>query len=182
MNRKILFTVGGGSLLGLFAILIFGLFFASDPKSIPSPLVDQRAAPFVVETFSGERISLVELRGRPVILNFWASWCVACREEAYILEGAHRTFSKQGAVFIGIAINDTREKSMAFIQKYRKSYNLAPDDESGTIALDYGVTAVPETFFIDEEGIIRQKIVGAIQYEQIRKFLTSGKNIQEKRS
>ncbi|MCP4297932.1 MAG: redoxin domain-containing protein, partial [Proteobacteria bacterium] len=102
---------------------------------------------------------------------FWASWCVACRQEAHILEAAHQKYFPKGAVFIGIAINDTRSASLSFIERYGKTYNLAPDDKTGNISLNYGVTAVPETFFIDKAGIIREKILGAVQKRSIEKFL-----------
>ncbi len=75
-------------------------------------------------------------------------------------------------MFIGIAINDTREASLGFIRRYGKTYLLAPDNKTGTISLDYGVTAVPETFLIDKKGVIVDKVLGAITRQAIEKFLS----------
>lgn len=171
MNRKLFIVLGIGLTAGLVVILVYGLFFASRPDEIPSALINKKAKSFRVTTFDGQQISLKQFRGRPVILNFWASWCVSCRQEARIVEAAWQEYGPKGAVFIGIAINDTREASLDFIHRYGKTYLLAPDDKTGTISLDYGVTAVPETFFINREGIIVNKILGAVSHREIKAFL-----------
>ncbi|MBT4287211.1 MAG: TlpA family protein disulfide reductase [Deltaproteobacteria bacterium] len=171
MKQKTYFIIGGMFITGLFLILAYGLFFADDPRTIPSALINKKARPFSAMTFKEEGISLKKFLGQPIVLNFWASWCFACRQEAHILEAAHRNYTPNGAVFIGIAINDTRENSLKFIEKYQKTYLLAPDDKTGTISLDYGVTAVPETFLIDKEGFIRHKQLGAVTKELLDGFL-----------
>ena len=171
MKQKTYFIIGGMFITGLFLILAYGLFFADDPRTIPSALINKKARPFSAMTFKEEGISLKKFLGQPIVLNFWASWCFACRQEAHILEAAHRNYTPKGAVFIGIAINDTRENSLKFIEKYQKTYLLAPDDKTGTISLDYGVTAVPETFLIDKEGFIRHKQLGAVTKELLDGFL-----------
>lgn len=172
MNRNLLIIIGGVFGTSLLVVLIYGLFFASNPKEIPSAQIGKKAKPFTVTTFHGTRtITLDSLKGKPVVLNFWASWCVACRAEAHILEQAHRKYTPQGVVFLGIAINDTRRASLDFIARYGKTYLLAPDDELGSVSLDYGVTAVPETFFIDREGVIVEKILGAVDRQRIERFI-----------
>ncbi|MBT3225413.1 MAG: TlpA family protein disulfide reductase [Deltaproteobacteria bacterium] len=171
MKRKPYFLLGIFVTAGLVLILIYGLFYASRPGEIPSAQISQKAKPFQATTFDGQTISLQQFRGQPVILNFWASWCVACRREAHIIEAAYQKYGVKGAVFIGIAINDTREASLGFIRRYGKTYLLAPDNKTGTISLDYGVTAVPETFLIDKNGIISEKVLGAITKLKIDRFL-----------
>ncbi|MCP4754674.1 MAG: TlpA family protein disulfide reductase [Proteobacteria bacterium] len=171
MNRKIYILLGLFFAGTLLILMFYGLFFASRPGEIPSAQIGRKAKPFQVTTFDGREISLEQFRGQPVILNFWASWCVACRREAHILEAAHQKYTPRGAVFVGIAINDTREASLGFIRRYRKTYLLAPDDEIGTISLDYGVTAVPETFLIDGKGTIEKKMLGAISKNTVEDFL-----------
>ncbi|MDT8446664.1 MAG: redoxin domain-containing protein [bacterium] len=173
MNRKLVFAVAGLVFTGFVSLMVFGLFYASNPKEIPSALIGTKASNFSTVTFNGQPISLEQFKGHPVILNFWASWCVSCRQEAHIIETAHLKYTPKGAVFIGIAINDTREKSLGFIRKYGKTYLLGPDDEIGTISLNYGVSAVPETFFIDQEGVIRFKSLGPVQPGAIDEFLDS---------
>ncbi|MCG8338879.1 MAG: TlpA family protein disulfide reductase [Proteobacteria bacterium] len=171
MFKKVMFTIGlllGG---GILAVMFYGLFYASNPKEIPSAQIGKQAQPFTVTTFDGQQLSLADFQGKPVVLNFWASWCVACRQEAHLLEAAHQRYTPQGMVFLGIAINDTREASLAFIRRYGKTYLLAPDDELGNVSLDYGVTAVPETFLIDKNGMITEKVLGAIDQDTLQRFI-----------
>ncbi len=171
MNRKVIALLLGGFSLLLLATFFYGLFYASDPQSIPSALIGKEAKNFTLTTFEGQTIELKQFRGKPVVLNFWASWCVACKAEAHIMEAAHQKYTPRGAVFIGIAFNDKREDSLAFIRRYGKTYLLGPDNEVGDISLNYGITAAPETFFIDEQGIIVHKVLGAVTPEVIRDFL-----------
>lgn len=162
--------------LSFILTFVYGLFFSSDPKEIPSALINQPAQSFQLTTFEGEVISLEQFRGKPVVLNFWASWCFACRNESLALNAAYKKYSQQGVVFIGIAINDAKENAMNFAKRFNKKYYLGLDDEIGTISLDYGVTAVPETFLIDPEGIIRHKQLGEISFPEIERFLQT-KNV-----
>jgi cytochrome c biogenesis protein CcmG/thiol:disulfide interchange protein DsbE len=171
MNKKLLFVLGALLGVGILVVMVYGLFYASDPSAIPSAQIGKQAHPFTVTTFDGQTLSLESFKGKPVVINFWASWCVACRQEAHILETAHRKYTPQGVVFIGIAINDTREASLAFIRQYGKTYYLAPDDQQGSISLDYGVTAVPETFLIDRQGMITEKVLGAIDRNTLERFI-----------
>mgnify|MGYP005636974773 CR=1 FL=1 len=171
MNRRFYIGLGVAFVVSLLILLIYGLFFASHPREIPTPQIGKKAYPFATRTFDGEPISLEKFRGKPIVLNFWASWCIACKTEARILEAAHQHFTPKGAVFIGIAINDTREASLKFIRRYGKTYLLAPDVKTGDISLDYGVTAVPETFMIDKNGFIQNKIMGAVTMNILAEFL-----------
>ena len=171
MKRGFFIGLGVFFAASLLVLLIYGMFFASNPSQIPTPQIGKKAYPFTTRTFDGEPISLEQFRGKPVVLNFWASWCISCKTEARILEAAHQHFTPKGAVFIGIAINDTREASLAFIRRFGKTYLLAPDGKTGDISLDYGVTAVPETFLIDKNGIIQNKIMGAVSMEILAEFI-----------
>ena len=164
------------SLVGLFA---FG--FTTDPKLVKSPLVGRPAPGFTVQPLAGgEPLSLRDVRGTPVVLNFWASWCLACRDEAAVLQAVHLRYEKEvGSIrVIGIAVQDTPEKAMAFARSYGKTYFLGLDSSSGEISLNYGLYGVPETFFIDREGIVRFKQIGAVTTEimrrEVEKLLTGG--------
>lgn len=157
------------AVVGLFA---WGL--GRDATFIPSPLVEREAPALDYTLFSGERFSLAEHRGHPVVVNFWASWCTACKEEAPVLEAGWRTFRDEGLVFTGVNIQDKREDALAFIRSHGKTYPNGPDPE-GKITIDFGVYAVPETFFIDRTGRIAHKHFGPLTWEvlskQIREIL-----------
>lgn len=151
---------------GLLSLLGFG--FTTDPKQVPSPLIGKPAADFSVTSLAeGKALSLKALRGQPVVLNFWASWCLECQEEARVLETFYQQYEVQAQQVrvIGIAIQDTPERAAAFARQFGKTYFLALDDASGKIALDYGIYGVPETFFIDPQGVIRFKQVGGVTPE-----------------
>ena len=155
-------------LLGLFGILAWSVF--KPPANVASPLAGKPASDFTLETFDGRRVTLSQFRGQPVVLNFFASWCLACREEALVLEQAWQTYGPGGAVFIGVAVSDEREASIAFIRRYGKTYLLGPD-AGGAISLDYGLFGVPETVFISPEGRIVEKSIGPVTREQLAAWL-----------
>lgn len=149
-------------------LLAFG--FQRDARYIKTPLIAKPAAPFTVTLFDppagnrgiARKISLDELRGKAVFLNFWASWCPPCREEARDLEAAWQRVKDQDLVFLGVALQDTEKDSRAFLQEFKVSYPNGRD-ESGKIAVDYGTWGIPESFFIDPQGRITYKHVGAIR-------------------
>ena len=129
-----------------------------------SPLTGRTASEFTLETFAGDRIALAQFRGRPVVLNFFASWCLACRDEAFILEQGWRTYGPRGAVFIGVAVSDRPEDAHDFARRHGKTYFLGVD-ETGSIGLDYGLFGVPETVFISPEGRVVYKAIGPVTPE-----------------
>jgi cytochrome c biogenesis protein CcmG/thiol:disulfide interchange protein DsbE len=147
----------------LLVLLAWG--FRSDPRAIPSPLVGKPAAPFRLTTFAGEPLALENLRGRVVVVNFWASWCYpACYEEAPALERAWRRYRDRGMVMVGLNIQDRPEAARQFLDRFQHTFPNAPDP-TGRVSVDYGVYGVPETFFIDRAGRIRGKHVGAVTDE-----------------
>jgi cytochrome c biogenesis protein CcmG/thiol:disulfide interchange protein DsbE len=146
-----------GPILGLLA---FG--FTRDARYITSPLLAKPAAPFTVTLFDGRKITLDELRGKAVFLNFWASWCPPCRAEARDLEAAWQKVKDKNMVFIGVALQDTDKNSLEFLKEFEVTYPNGKD-VSGKIAVDYGTWGIPESFFIDPQGRITYKHVGAIR-------------------
>ena len=146
--------------LPVLGVLAYG--FALDPRNVPSPLVGRAAAPFTLTTFDGEPVSLEALRGKVVIVNFWASWCTpACYDEAPVLERAWRAYRDRGVVVVGVDMQDTEDAARAFIRRFGLTFPNAPDP-GGKVAVEYGVYGVPETFFVDRAGVIRKKHVGAV--------------------
>ncbi len=159
---------------GLFLILWKGL--SLNPMAIKSSQIGKTAADFQVEALEGsawlpktqdEKIFLRDLRGRLVVLNFWASWCVSCREEARELETFWQRVREQGVIVMGVAIQDTPEAARDFAKNHGKSYPIAIDS-SGKTSLDYGVSGVPETFIIDKDGLIRHKETGPVTAERLQ--------------
>ena len=154
--------------VALVGLLAYG--FTTNPRAIPSPLIGQPAPAFTLALFDGERLSLQDLRGKVVVLNIWASWCVPCREEAPLLEQAWRMERGRGVVFVGINIQDRLEEARAFLREFNVTYPNGPDP-GGRIAIDYGVYGIPETFVIDRQGQIVAKHVGAIGPETLARRL-----------
>jgi cytochrome c biogenesis protein CcmG/thiol:disulfide interchange protein DsbE len=141
-------------------LLAYG--FMRDARYIQSPLVARPAPSFTLTLFDGKAIRLEDLRGKTVLVNFWASWCVPCRAEARALENAWQKYKDRGVVFIGVNIQDKEEDARAFMKEFAISY-LNGRDESGKIAINYGVWGIPETFFIDPQGRITYKHAGELK-------------------
>jgi len=116
--------------------------------------VGQVAPDFAVTTFDGQQVSLQDLRGKVVLLNFWASWCIPCAQEAAELEQAWQLYKDRGdVVFLGVAWSDMDTKAIAYLKKYQISFPNAPD--MGTRASQaYRITGVPETYIIDRNGVM----------------------------
>ena len=150
----------------VLALLAYG--FRTDPRAIPSPLVNRPAAQFALRTFDGERVGLDTLAGKVVVLNFWASWCYpACYEEAPALERGWERYRDRGVVMLGVNVQDKEEPARKFLAQFRHTFPNAPDP-GGRVSVDYGVYGVPETFFIDRKGRVRAKHVGAVSDEVFR--------------
>lgn len=133
--------------------------------------VDQRHAPeFAAEGLDGKTVSLSELRGKVVMLDFWSSWCPPCRREAPALAEVYREYEGRDIEFIGVAIWDDREDVGRHVKEFDLTYPNLLDDK-GKIAIDYGVAGIPEKFFIDTEGILVQRFVGPIKTEALRAAL-----------
>lgn len=145
--------------LAVLALLAYG--FRTDSRYIPSPLIGKSASAFTLPLFDGTVLRLEDLRGKVVFLNFWASWCVPCREEARALEAAWRAHRTRDVVFVGINIQDKEPEARAFLREFGITYPNGTDQGS-KIAMDYGVYGIPETFFIDRSGRIAYKHIGAM--------------------
>jgi cytochrome c biogenesis protein CcmG, thiol:disulfide interchange protein DsbE len=149
---------------GIAGLLAYG--FTRDSRSIQSPLIAKQAPSFTLALFSRGTLTLKDLHGKAVLINFWASWCVPCRAEAKTLEAAWQKYKDRGVVFLGIDIQDKEEDARAFMKEFGITY-LNGRDESGKIAVDYGVWGIPETFFIDPQGRITYKHAGEIRAETV---------------
>jgi cytochrome c biogenesis protein CcmG/thiol:disulfide interchange protein DsbE len=151
------------------SILAFG--FSRDPRLVPSVLVGRRAPGFsLVDMATGRRIALEGLRGQVVVLNFWASWCAACREEHPGFVSAWNRYRDRGVVFLGIVFQDTPQGARQYMKEMGGDWpNLL--DPGSRAALDYGVYGVPETFFIAPDGTVAHKRVGATSYLELVRWI-----------
>jgi cytochrome c biogenesis protein CcmG/thiol:disulfide interchange protein DsbE len=166
--------------VGVLFIVTLKVALTQNPKAIPSALMEKPALAFSAQWLqgkehldnpAGENFTLDSFKGRPVVLNFWASWCVSCREEARDLEAFWQT--QRGAsdvMVVGIAIQDTQEAAKEFAAAFGKTYILGLDVD-GKASIDYGVTGVPETFFIDRSGIVRHKEAGPVTVAMLKNLL-----------
>lgn len=143
--------------IGLLSLLAFGLV-----KANHGPRETGMAPDFTITGFDGRTAKLSELRGQVVIVNFWASWCPPCREEAAYLEQTWRKYQNQGVVFIGVDWVDTNKEALAYIKEFDITYLNGPD--TGThIADAYRIKGVPETFFVAKNGELRGVKIGPLQ-------------------
>lgn len=158
MNWKIL---AAGALVVVPLVWVLAEGFGRDPRALPSVLEGTEAPGFSLTTLEGEVVSLDSLRGSPVVLNFWATWCVPClQEHPVLLQGASR-YKGRGVVFLGLLYGDEPEKATAYLEKHGAAYPTLLDPGQRT-AIDYGVGGVPETFFLDREGRIVRKVSGPL--------------------
>jgi cytochrome c biogenesis protein CcmG, thiol:disulfide interchange protein DsbE len=113
-------------------------------------------------------ISLASLRGKAVVLNFWASWCEPCKEESKALESVWREYRDRDVVFVGIDARDALSEARKFAERYELSYPLAYDGPGKTIG-SYGVTGFPETWFVSPDGnLVGERVQGPVTVERLR--------------
>ncbi len=150
-----------GFVLGLIALLGWGVV-----KANTGPRQSGLAPDFTLTGFDGRTVTLSGLRGQVVIINFWASWCPPCREEAAYLEQTWRKYQGKGVVFIGVDWVDTEKEALAYIDEFDITYVNGPD--LGTrIAQAYRIQGVPETFFVDKAGKLRSVQIGPLQAPEL---------------
>jgi cytochrome c biogenesis protein CcmG/thiol:disulfide interchange protein DsbE len=152
-------------LLPLLLFIVLVVFLAiglnRDPQEVPSPLINKSAPAFEISQLSdaNQSFSPASMKGQVWILNVWASWCVACREEHPVLVELAKS---KAAPIIGLDYKDKREDALAMLTKQGNPYLLSAFDANGRVGIDYGVYGVPETYVIDRAGMIRFKHIGPI--------------------
>jgi cytochrome c biogenesis protein CcmG, thiol:disulfide interchange protein DsbE len=149
--------------LGLFAVLVMFLVVGLrlDPREVPSPLIGKPAPKFALPRLDNpsQTIRREDLLGKVWILNVWASWCAACRDEHPLLvEYARR---KRVPIY-GLNYKDTRDAGQQWLARFGNPYDASLFDQDGRVGIDWGVYGVPETFVVDREGTIRFKHIGAL--------------------
>ena len=133
-------------------------------------LSPQAAKDFSLTTLDGATIDLAGLRGKVVMVDFWASWCGPCRFEAPDLAQVYLDYADMAVEFVGVDIWDRRQSAVEHVDRYQITYPNGVD-EKGTIAISYGVRGIPEKFFIDQNGVIVKKYVGPVDADTLRSTL-----------
>jgi cytochrome c biogenesis protein CcmG/thiol:disulfide interchange protein DsbE len=154
--------------IALVVFLARGL--SLDPKEVPSPLIGKPAPAFSVPALGAPERTIArdDLLGKVWVLNVWASWCGACRDEHPVL----LDFARRGVVPVyGLNYKDQRKDGLAWLGKWKDPYTDSLFDPEGRVGLDYGVYGVPETFVIDRAGVIRFKHIGALTPEVVAQKL-----------
>jgi len=166
-------------LVFFFGLVIFlALGLQRDPHEIPSPLVDKPAPAFTLHTLENDQtFSPAQMQGKVWLFNVWATWCVACREEHPVLVAfaeknqipivglSYKEIQPQDAVAKqsdAIKLQVARERSLVWLQRHGNPYTTSVMDLDGRVGIQYGVYGVPETYVIDQQGVIRFKHVGAV--------------------
>ena len=155
--------------LAIFATLIVFLWrgLSLDPREVPSPLIDKPAPRFALARLDDASRSIArdDMLGKVWMLNVWASWCVACREEhPTLLE-----LSKQRLVpIVGLNYKDTRPEGLGWLTQFGNPYDVSAFDQNGRVGIDFGVYGVPETFVIDKKGVIRLKHIGPLTPQVVK--------------
>lgn len=174
------------AVLLLLALLAYGLLTTgastridqslAEGESPPAPAFDlpvlERGAPPAPlarrtrRAMADGELALDELRGTPFVLNFWASWCIPCREEAPLLESGWRRLGPRGVLFIGLNMQDLTGDARGFLREFGVTYPTIRD-QGDDVARDYGATGVPETYFVSSRGRVVGHVVGVVSEEQL---------------
>ena len=163
-----------GAILLILAILGWGLLKRGETR----PEVGKTAPDFTLNLFEGYynefqdgKVTLSDLKGRVVVINFWASWCVECRVEARDLEQTWQDYRDQGVVFLGIDFDDTEIKAIGYLENFGITYPNGLDGRGLVSNNKYHITGVPETFIVDAQGQIAEVKIGAFRPGELRQTL-----------
>ena len=120
------------------------------------------------------QLAVADLRGKAVVVNFWASWCIPCRDEAPVLQKTYERYRDQGLVVLGVDVNDFRQDARRFMKRYGLTYPVVYDGKGSTVG-KWGVRGFPETFFVDRTGkLVGERIEGAVDIERNRDAFQRG--------
>ncbi|MEJ7798113.1 MAG: TlpA disulfide reductase family protein [Solirubrobacteraceae bacterium] len=137
----------------------------------PGRLPPKLAEP-VTRATADRRVALDELRGMPIVLNFWASWCIPCREEAPLLQRSWTEHGKDGVLFLGLNMQDARQDARGFLAKFNQNFPNVRDPDNST-ARAWGATGLPETFFIRRDGRVVGHVIGVVSPQQLEDGIRS---------
>lgn len=168
-SARIIALVVGLVIVALIGLMIWGIGKRAAGTTGNVPVTTRPAPVFTLPLFEGGQFDLAAQNGKPVLVNFWASWCIPCEEEAAALEQASKMY-KDRVVFIGVNVQDTDPLARGFLRRFGVTYPNGRD-VSGSIAVDYGMSGVPETYFVDRIGQLVRKWQGPLDEPRLRQFL-----------
>jgi cytochrome c biogenesis protein CcmG/thiol:disulfide interchange protein DsbE len=158
-------ALGALLLLAVLTATVLSTGFGRDPSIVPSVHLDRPAPALEGETLEGEHFSMADHRGEILVVNFWASWCSACKEEHPHFIAAARALEGLPVQFVGVNFQDTREDAAAALEEMGAYPYPSVYDPRGRVGLDWGIFGVPETFVVDGKMRVRAKATGAVTEE-----------------
>ena len=144
--------------------------FGVNPVGRTMEIAPHRAPDFTLYLFNGGTLRVAELGGQAVIVNFWASWCPPCRDEARTLEAVSRQYRDRGVVFVGVNVWEAEADARRFLQEFGVTYANGPDP-MGRIVIEYGVTGLPETFGLTRDGLLVRRWIGPMNRSEAEAFV-----------
>ena len=154
----------------IFVVMAFFLWrgLSIDPKHLPSALIDKPMPEFELPVLGQEKtLTKNDLVGKPFLINIWGTWCTTCYyEHPYLVE-----LSKQGVNILGVNWRDDREAALEWLKKLENPYFHIIEDQEGRLVLDLGVTAAPETFVVDSNGMVKYRHTGQVTKEVWQRHL-----------
>ncbi len=156
-------------MLPLILLALLGWRLLAAPAA-PAATIGSAAPAFSLTDLDGNAVSLASLRGHPVIVNFWASWCGPCIEEFPLLQQAASRHAADGLVVVGIVYQDRADAARSFMARMGAQWATAMDP-GGTVAASYGIYAPPDTFFIDRNGVIAGRQIGQLSQQDLARQL-----------
>lgn len=171
-NRLVWLVIAGGLVVMVVGIALAGSL-GSDPTVVGSALIDKPAPPIVLEAFDGEgQVSLSEYAGDVVVVNFWASWCSGCRAEHAALNAAAAEYAGYDVTFLAVNTQDDKGQALSYLERQGASPETVYGIDKGSrAAFAYGVSGLPETFFLDRSGNVVGKVIGPVNYDLLAKTI-----------
>ncbi|MBD1371294.1 thiol-disulfide oxidoreductase ResA [Hazenella sp. IB182357] len=161
--RRILF----GIMIGMIAFTLYRILTEDQAKVD----VGDQAPDFTLQTLDGNQVKLSELKGKAVMLNFWGTWCKPCREEMPAMQDAYNKYHKLGFEIVAINVGETEVAVQQFVDQYKLSFPTVLDEEK-EVQRQYDVGPLPSSFFISSEGVIVNKIEGALDLQRLEYYVT----------